>query len=76
MIFELAGVANETTGSGEGLHEVDDAVGATVLALAVGENPVEPPPFRGLAGVVFETAILQGTRGLIARSTFSELSRK
>lgn len=53
MVFEFAGVADESTWDEEGLNEVDDAVGAAVLPLAVGENPVETPPFGGLAGVIF-----------------------
>ncbi len=49
MIFELTGVADEATGGEKGLDEVDDAVGAAVLPLTVGEDPVEASPFRGLA---------------------------
>ncbi len=49
MVFETAGVADEATGGEEGLDEVNDPVGATVLTLAVGEHPVEPTPFGGLA---------------------------
>jgi hypothetical protein len=39
------------------VDEVDDAVGATVLPLAVGKNPVESPPLRGLAGAIFEAPV-------------------
>lgn len=40
------------------LDEVNDAVGATVLPLAVGEDPVETPPFCGLAGVIIEAPVV------------------
>jgi hypothetical protein len=76
MVFEFAGVADEATGGEERLGEVDDAVGAAVLSLAVGEDPVETPPFRGLAGVVFEAAVAKGACDLIARPTFSQQSRE
>ncbi len=74
MSFELTGVADKATGSEEGLDEVDDAVGATVLPLAVGENPVESPPLRGLAGVIFEAPVSKGAGDLISRATSSEQS--
>jgi len=76
MPFELTGVAYEATGSEEGLDEVDDAVGAAVLPLAVGKDPVESPPFRGLAGVIFEAPVSKGTGDLISRAAFSEQSGK
>lgn len=76
MVFEFSGVANEATGGEEGLDEVDDSVGAAVLPLAVGEDPVETPPFRGLAGVIFEAAVAKGACDLITRATFSQQSRE
>ena len=72
MVFEFAGIANEATLGEEGLDEVDDAVGAAVLPLAVGKDPVKPPPFRGLAGVIFETSVLKGACDLVASAAFSE----
>lgn len=57
MVLEFAGFADEAPGGEEGLDEVDDSVGAAVLPLAVGENPVEPPPFGGLAGVVLQPTV-------------------
>ena len=72
MVFEFAGIANEATGSEEGLDEVNDAVGATVLPLAVGKHPVKPSPFRGLAGVIFETSVVKSACDLVARAAFSE----
>lgn len=74
MVFELTGVADEATGGEKGLNEVDDAVCAAVLSLAVGEDPVQTPPFRGLAGVVFEAPVSKGTGDLISGATFSEQS--
>ena len=72
MVFELTGVADEATGCEKGLNEVDDVIGAAVLPLAVGEDPVEASPFRGLAGVIFEIAGVKGTGDLIAGSTVAE----
>ena len=74
MVFKFAGIANEATGSEEGLDEVDDAVGTAVLPLAVREDPVETPPFRGLAGVIFETSVLKGACDLVACPAVSKHS--
>ena len=75
MVFELAGVADEATGGEGGLDEVDDPVGAAVLPLAVGKGPVETPPFGGLAGVIFQTPVVQGAGDLIAIPALFEQSR-
>ena len=72
MVFEFAGVADEAPGGEEGLDEVDDAIGATVLPLAVGEDPVEAPPFCGLAGVIIEAPVVKSAGDLIARAAFSQ----
>lgn len=74
MVFEFSGVTDEASGGEEGLDEVDDAVGTAVLPLVVGENPVDTPPFRGLAGVIFQVAVVQGPSNLIACAAFSEQS--
>lgn len=76
MVFELAGVADEATGCEEGLDEVDNAVGAAVLPLAIGEDPVETLPFRGLPGVIFEAAVMEGAGDLVASPAFSQQSCK
>ena len=72
MVFEFSGVADEATGGEEGLDEVDDAVGAAVLPLAVGKDPVKAFPFGRLAGVIFETSVLEGAGDLVACSAFSK----
>lgn len=70
---EIADALGEAFGGfEEGLDEVDDAVGAAVLPLAVGENPVETPPFRGLAGAIFQTPVAKGAGDLVTSPTFSE----
>ena len=68
----IARAADEATGSEEGLDEVDDPVGAAVLPLAVGEDPVETPPFGGLAGVIFHASVVQCAGDLIARAALSQ----
>jgi len=72
MLFEFAGVAYEPTWGKEGLNEVDDSVGTAVLPLAVGEHPVEPSPFRGLAGVVIKAPVVQRASDLITCPTFAQ----
>lgn len=71
FVFGLFGVGFEVR-----LDEVDDAVGAAVLPLAVGENPMETPPLGGLPGVIFEAAIQKGAGDLITCAAFSQQSRE
>ena len=54
------------------MDEVDDAVGAAVLPLTVGENPMEAFPFCGLPGVVFEPSVQKRPGNLIACAEVSE----
>lgn len=76
MVFEFSGVTDEATGGEEGLDEVDDPVSATVIPLAVGENPVETPPFGGLARVIFQAAVTKSACDLIAGATFPQQARE
>lgn len=54
------------------MDEIDDTVGAAVLPLAVGKDPVETLPFRGLGGVIFQASVQQRSCDLVARAAFSE----
>ena len=54
------------------MDEIDDTVDASVLPLAVGKDPVETLPFRGLGGVIFETSVVKSPCDLVARAAFSE----
>lgn len=69
FVFGLFGVGFEVR-----LDEVDDAVGTAVLPLGVGKDPVETPPFRGLAGVIFKAAVAEGAGDLIACAAFAQQS--
>ena len=58
------------------MDEVDDAVGAAVLPLTVGENPMEAFPFCGLPGVVFEPSVQKRPGNLFACAEVSEQAGK